>query len=156
MILESVRNVIEKIENKYFINIAAYDLSIENWKKLISYLNATYNVVFKEYVSNKEYEKIDYELLLHFWDGETENGYMSVIDLKTIKVNCYFNGINDLDFDVIYDDILNNDNLKKIINFVSSISNVIDKPFYLEEDNYRAENRLVEIYKSKILVLEAL
>ncbi|WP_346984949.1 hypothetical protein [Chryseobacterium sp. POE27] len=156
MILESVRKAIEKIENKYFINIGAYDLSIENWEKLISYLNNTYNVVFKEYVSNQEYEKIDYNLLLHFWDGDTENGYMAVIDLETIKVNCYFNGINDLDFDVIYEDILNNDNLKKIIDFVSSISDVIDKPFYLEEDNYNTENRLVEIYNSEILVLEAI
>jgi len=152
MILESVRKVIEKIDNKYFINIGAYDLSIEDWEKLVSYMNNTYNIVFKEYVSNKEYEKIDYDLLLHFWNGDTENGYMSVIDLETIKVNCYFNKINDLDFDVIYEDILNNDNLKKIIDFVSSISDAIDKPFYLEEDNYSTENKLVEIYKSKILV----
>ena len=146
MILESVRKVIEKIDNKYFINIGAYDLSIEDWEKLVSYMNNTYNIVFKEY------EKIDYDLLLHFWNGDTENGYMSVIDLETIKVNCYFNKINDLDFDVIYEDILNNDNLKKIIDFVSSISDAIDKPFYLEEDNYSTENKLVEIYKSKILV----
>ena len=154
MTLELVKKAIEKIDNKYFINIGAYDLSIEDWKNLIAYLNDTYKIVFKEYVSNQEYEKINYESLLSFWKGDTENGYMAVIDLETILINCYFNGINDLDFDVIYNDIMDDGNLNKIINFVSSMSNIIDKPFYLEEDDYGRENKLVEIYKNKVLIID--
>ncbi|CAH0250256.1 hypothetical protein [Chryseobacterium sp. Bi04] len=155
MTLELVKQTIEKIDNKYFINIGAYDLSNENWKILISYLNNTYKIVFKEYVSNNETEKIDYKLLLSFWNGNTENGYMAIIDLKTISINCYFNGISDLDFDVVYNDILNDENLKKIIDFVSSMSDLIDKPFYLEEENYNTENKLVEIYKNQILIIDS-
>lgn len=154
--LELIKKAIEKIDNKIFININASDLSVENWKDLISYLNNTYKINFKENVSNQEYEKIDYDLLLNFWNGETENGYMATIHLETILVNCFFNVVNYLEFDVLYKDVVNNENLKKIIDFVSSMSDVVDKPFYLEEDNYSTENRLVEIYKSKILVLKAL
>lgn len=156
MTLELVKNAIEKIDNKIFININASDLSTENWEDLIYYLNNTYKILFKEYVSNKETEKINYKSLLSFWNGETENGYMATIYLETILINCFFNVVNYLEFDVLYKDIVNDENLKKIINFVSSMSNVIDKPFYLEEDNYSStENRLVEIYKNKVLVLGA-
>lgn len=156
MILEFVRKVLEKIDNKYFINIGAYEMSIEDWEKLILYLNNNYKIMFREYVSNKETETINYKSLLNFWSGENENGYMAVINLETVLVNCYFNGVNDLDFDVIYDDILYDENLKKILDFVSSLSDVIDKPFYLEEDNYSTENKLVKIYKDEILLIQSI
>ena len=78
---------------------------------------------------------------------------MAVVDLEGTLINCYFNNIDDLDFDALYDDILNNENLRKVINFVSSMSDAIDKPFYLEEDNYSSDNKLVEIYKNKISII---
>lgn len=155
MTLELIKKAIEKVDNKNFINICAYNLYVEDWKNLTSYLNNSYKIVFKEYVSNREAEKIDYNALVSFWNGDTENGYMAVINLEGIEINCYFNGMSDLEFDIIYEEFLNDGNLKKIIDFVSSISHVVDKPFYLEEENYSVENKLVEIYKNEILILAA-
>ncbi|MCK0203250.1 hypothetical protein MWN41_09520 [Ornithobacterium rhinotracheale] len=148
--LEAIKKKIRQVNNKNFVNIAAYDLSFEDWKHLIFYLNNTYKITFKEYVSNYETQKIDYESLLDFWNGNTEKGYMAIIDVDSILVNCYFNGVSDLDFDIIYDDLLRDKNINKIIDFISSMSNTIDKPFYLEEDNYDEKNKLIEIYKNKV------
>ncbi|MDO5616144.1 MAG: hypothetical protein Q4G16_08130 [Cruoricaptor ignavus] len=151
MNLELVKNAIEKIDNKVFINISAFGLNNEDWKKLIFYLNNTYKLIFKEYVSERKTNQIDFNLLSDFWCGKTENGYAATLYLDTILINCFFNVINYLEFDVLYHDVIVDENLRKIIDFVLEMSDVIDKPFYLEEDNYSIENKLVEIYKNKVL-----
>ena len=61
--------------------------------------------------------------------------------------------MKNLELDIFYNEILKNNNLELILNFISTISTIINKPVYIEEENYNIENKLVEFYKDKILLI---
>lgn len=152
-IRKAIKEAINKMDNKVFINICAYNLSTIDWRNLIEFFNHTYKINFKEYVSYKTTNFIEYDKLLDFWDNKTDNGYMASFKLNNISINCYFNSMKNLELDIFYNEILKNNNLELILNFISTISTIINKPVYIEEENYNIENKLVEFYKDKILLI---
>ena len=152
-IRKAIEEAINKMDNKVFINICAYNLSTIDWRNLIEFFNHTYKINFKEYITYKTNNFIEYDKLLDFWNNKTDNGYMVIIKLNNISINCYFNSMKNLELDILYNEILKNNNLELILNFISTISTIINKPVYIEEENYNIENKLVEFYKDKILLI---
>ena len=152
-IRKAIEEAINKMDNKVFINICAYNLSTIEWRSLIEFFNHKYKINFKEYITYKTNNFIEYDKLLDFWNNKTDNGYMAIIKLNNISINCYFNSMKNLELDILYNEILKNNNLELILNFISTISTIINKPVYIEEENYNIENKLVEFYKNKILLI---
>ena len=152
-IRKAIKEAINKMDNKVFINICAYNLSTIDWRNLIEFFNHTYKINFKEYITYKTTNFIEYDKLLDFWNNKTDNGYMASFKLNNISINCYFNSMKNLELDIFYNEILKNNNLELILNFISTISTIINKPVYIEEENYNIENKLVEFYKDKILLI---
>jgi|GEM_PF-3128574 hypothetical protein len=152
-IRKAIKEAIYKMDNKVFINICAYNLSTIDWRNLIEFFNHTYKINFKEYITYKTTNFIEYDKLLDFWNNKTDNGYMASFKLNNISINCYFNSMKNLELDIFYNEILKNNNLELILNFISTISTIINKPVYIEEENYNIENKLVEFYKDKILLI---
>lgn len=128
--IADIQRKLQEVENSHFINIMAYDLSIMDWEKMIKHINLFYKVDFIEYLSNKEEKFINYNKLLNYWNGKNENGYMARIYINGITINAYFNSIEILDFDALYKDILEEENLRPILHFIYNLSNIIGKPFF--------------------------
>ena len=85
---KAIKEAINKMDNKVFINICAYNLSSIDWKNLIEFFNHTYKINFKEYITYKTNNFIEYDKLLDFWNNKTDNGYMAIIKLNNISINC--------------------------------------------------------------------
>lgn len=141
--ISDIQRKIKELENKNFIDIMAYDLSIEDWKKIIIHINLYYKIDFIEYLSDKVEKCINYNQLLSFWNGEHENGYMARIYINDIIVNAYFNSVEILEFDVLYKDVLEEQNLRQILCFIYHLSDIIEKPFFLEEESYDETKKMM-------------
>ena len=148
--IELIINKFDEIDNKNFININAYELTHENWRNIINFLNATHKITFKEYLTDFTSNEIKFELICDFWKKKTENGYMSIIHFEDFDINCYFNTLEILDFDAQYKDATDLEKLSQIIFFSQSLSKVLNKKVYLEEECYGYENKLVEIEENQI------
>ncbi len=150
--IEKLRNCISDIENKTFVNVVCYDLNLENWQKIIDFLNQDCKLSFLEYQTERNENQINFQSVLDFWTGKNENGYLVNVHFKSFDFRCYFNVMDYLECDMLFKDIIKENNLEELVYFLCKISKLISKEIILEEDI--TEFRFAKIKGDEIIINE--
>ena len=126
-------------------DIYVQDVNESDWKKLTSFLNTSYELVFGTNKKDSS-DKIDFDFVMKMWNdeaGELETKSL-IIDLNGIVVKSYFFISEQIEFDIKPSEIKSLSDLNRIINFMTSISKVLKKQVTLSGEN-QAEFPLIKI-----------
>jgi len=144
-----ILNKVKALETKTFINVSANNFTDDEWKSVIKLLNGNYRIQFKQYQTDLILNYIDYDLLQSFWNKQIDTGFMAIVYVENCEMNCFFNSREILDFDFLYNDSVNEKNLRSILVCINELSKTTSKVFYLEEDSYQNDNAFLKISSNK-------
>jgi len=100
---------------------------IDDWKKFVDLVNDKYKVQFKLYEDESVTEKINFDTVNEFWNGNLEDGCMASVFTDNIQFNIFFGRQDEIDHDFDRREIKNFEDHKKMINYLNDICNVLDK-----------------------------
>ncbi|WP_337964703.1 hypothetical protein [uncultured Flavobacterium sp.] len=131
-------------------DIYVRNVKTEDWKILINYLNINYIVRYGTLGENKEINKIDLEYLIHYLNDETGELEVKIVSIiiDDIVINLHFFSIDEIEFDVDPKEIYSFDNYKKLLGFMSEVSQILNKPLILTGEN-QIEFPLINVDFSK-------
>src|SRR6188768_547113 len=81
-------------------DIYVNDTTPDDWKKWTRFVNENYKVEFYNGQTQQTENKIDFNLILDFWEHKTEFVNCSTINLENIKVNCHFFNTHEIENDI--------------------------------------------------------
>lgn len=120
------------IKNKlYFLDgslrdILIYNMSCEDWEKWINYVNASCCLEFKNH-SNNISKSIDYTFIKNMWDTKNVDiiDFYATINLGGILVNCWFNGMKELEQDIDPKEFITIQHHNKLMNYLKNRFKII-------------------------------
>ena len=112
-------------------DIYIQNTSIEDWEKLIDFLNSDYNVTY--FLENK----INKEEVFTYFEDETGNAESSTIsiELENIKINCHYFFVEQIEFDIAPSQIKTKSDFEKLLLFMTKISLTLGKQVTLTGEN---------------------
>lgn len=134
-------------------DIYVKNVTIEDWKILIDYLNASYIIKYGSANDNKIANKADKDYLIKLLTngaGEMELKTVSII-IENIIINTHFFTIDVIEFDIEPREINSETNYEKLIGFMNKISRILTKPLILTGEN-QIDFPLIETDFSKGLI----
>ena len=134
-------------------DIYVKNVTIEDWKILIDYLNASYIIKYGSANDNKIANKADKDYLIKLLTdgaGEMELKTVSII-IENIIINTHFFTIDVIEFDIEPREINSETNYVKLIGFMNEISRILTKPLILTGEN-QIDFPLIETDFSKGLI----
>jgi hypothetical protein len=119
------------------LDIYVQEVSIEDWEKLIDFLNENYTLKYGISEGQKSTNRIDKEYTINFL--KDESGEMEIksvsIDLGGINANCHFFLPDQIEFDIDPKEINSGDDFEKVEKFMTSISETIKNQVTLTYEN---------------------
>lgn len=113
------------------LDIYVQEVNLEDWKKLIDWLNSKYDIQFGNT------NQIDKDFVIKYLTdltGEIESKSAS-INLDSIKVNCHFFLQNEIEFDIDPREITSFKDYERLENFMKGISLVLNNQVLLTGEN---------------------
>ncbi|SNR81760.1 hypothetical protein [Flavobacterium sp. ov086] len=129
------------------------NITIEDWKVLMDYLNLNYIIKYGPTGENQIINKLNKEYLIQMLNDETgkmECKTVSII-IDGIIINNHFFSVNEIEFDIDLREINSFEDYIKVINFMNQISQILGKPLILTGENQK-EFPLIEVDFSKKLI----
>ncbi|TVZ51673.1 hypothetical protein [Dokdonia sp. Hel_I_53] len=117
-------------------DIYVQNTTISDWKKVVDLLNSDYKLTFGIYEDNLA-DKIDFGYVKKMFADETGEleTKSATIDLDGIVVKCYFFLIDQIEFDINPSEIQSELELKKVTDFMKTISAELGKQITLCGEN---------------------
>jgi len=116
-------------------DIYVQEVSISDWGKIIDLLNENYDL--KYHPSDKNENQIDKKSVIKYLADKT--GEMDLrtvsVDLNGIIVNCHFFLPDQIEFDIDPKEITSTDDAEKVIEFMKSISELLQTQVTLTAEN---------------------
>lgn len=121
-------------------DIYVLDSTIEDWKKWIDFINENYQVKFKYFDNqgNKEIEsKINFDEVSKYWNNY-ENSISAEFLVGEVLLQCYFFSIYEIENDFFPEEVKTIEQHHLIIEYLKSISKILNKEVILTPENYSA------------------
>lgn len=117
-------------------DIYVQNATILDWKKVVDLLNSDYKLTFGVYEDNLT-DKLDFGYVKTMFADETGEleTKSATIDLDGIVVKCYFFLIDQIEFDINPSEIHSELELKKVTDFMKTISAELEKQVTLCGEN---------------------
>jgi hypothetical protein len=109
-------------------DIYIYNTTIHDWKKWIDYVNEKFKIIFHNRSNDITSDKIDIKDVIKYWRKENEYGVFASIDVYGIKLMCYFNLKNEIETDFAPNEIKDVDDHNNLINYLKTVSTILQKP----------------------------
>ena len=119
-------------------DIYVLDSTIEDWKKWIGFINENYQVKFKYFDNqgNKKIEsKINFDEVSKYWNNY-ENSISAEFLVGEVLLKCYFFSINEIENDIFPEEVKTIEQHNLIIEYLKSISKILNKEVILSPENY--------------------
>ena len=118
-------------------DIYVQDISLDDWRKLIDFLNDTYKLKYGITGEEKDSKQIDKDYIIRYLtdnSGEMESKSVT-IDLDGVNINCHFFLPDQIEFDIDPREIKSIEDYKKIEGFMISVSDALSNQVTLTGDN---------------------
>ncbi len=135
------------------IDIYVQEVSINDWEKLIDYLNENFQLNYGISDDQESQEQIDKEYAIKYLQdesGEKESKSVS-IDLGGITANCHFFLPDQIEFDLDPKEIKSSKDFEKVESFMKSISKTLKNQVTLTGEN-NIEFPLIKVDLTKDIV----
>jgi len=109
--------------------------SFDDWKKWVNHVNAFYNVDFQVEGTSRA-TKIDFNAIAANWRHESQDTLSAAIRLGKIIVMTYFFQQTEIENDITPKEIESFEDHNALIEFLTDISNLLNKPVELTEESY--------------------
>ena len=106
-----------------------------DWIIWANYVNSKYKTSFYTYETEITEEKINIHQVFEIWDGRQDNSSEASIFIDNILIKCYFFADLEIENDITPIEINSNDDHRKLIEYMSGISNVLNKRVILTPEN---------------------
>ena len=119
-------------------DIYVLDSTIEDWKKWIDFINENYQVKFKYFDNqgNKKIEsKINFDEVSKYWNNY-ENSISAEFLVGEVLLKCYFFSIDEIENDFFPEEVKTIEQHNLIIEYLKSISKILNKEVILTPENY--------------------
>ena len=119
-------------------DIYVLDSTIEDWKKWIGFINENYQVKFKYFDNqgNKKIEsKINFDEVSKYWNNY-ENSISAEFLVGEVLLKCYFFSIDEIENDFFPEEVKTIEQHNLIIEYLKSISKILNKEVILTPENY--------------------
>jgi hypothetical protein len=135
----------------YVLNTSKLD-----WQKWIDFVNENYEINFTYSDRNgnlKQSDRILTKYVFDFWDGISEFLVNAKVIVGDIIVKCYFFTEEEIENDITPNEIKSVDQHNQIVDYMKSISRILDKEIILTTENYNCDyNKLIVINNDYILI----
>ncbi|HVW96247.1 MAG TPA: hypothetical protein VHA56_09810 [Mucilaginibacter sp.] len=131
----------EKIKQDiYYLDGSLRDIFVtntkkDNWLQWAEYVNKNYNLEWYNGNTQTTVDKIDFSIVLEYWNGNTDLYSTAKIFIGNIQINSHFfddeefeNDISPKEFDNIQDHNL-------LVKYMSDLSKLFEKTIYLTPEN---------------------
>jgi hypothetical protein len=124
-------------QNGSFRDIYIQDVSLDDWARMIDFLNEHYPLRYAINSMYKESDQIDKEYALNYLiDNTREKESKSVtIEITGVNINCHFFLPDQIEFDVDPREIKSIDDYDKVEEFMISVSRMLGKQVTLTDEN---------------------
>ena len=119
-------------------DIYVLDSTIEDWKKWIGFINENYQVKFEYFDNqgNKKIEsKINFDEVSKYWNNY-ENSISAEFLVGEVLLKCYFFSIDEIENDFFPEEVKTIEQHNLIIEYLKSISKILNKEVILTPENY--------------------
>jgi hypothetical protein len=133
------------------LDIYIVDVSIEDWRNLIDYLNLNFVVKFGPF-SEERSDIIDKEYAVKYLISDSDQIVSKSISIiiDDILINCHIFCETQIEFDIEPKEIKTSLELDKILNFMTSVSKKLNKQIILTGES-QINFPLITIYKNGMM-----
>ena len=119
-------------------DIYVLDSTIKDWKKWIDFINENYQVKFEHFDNqgNKKIKsKINFYEVSKYWNNY-ENTISAEFLVGEVLLKCYFFSIDEIENDFFPEEVKTIEQHNLIIEYLKSISKILNKEVILTPENY--------------------
>ncbi|SHM26877.1 hypothetical protein [Chryseobacterium polytrichastri] len=135
----------------YVLNISRLD-----WLKWIDFINENFEVRFTycDIVGDlKSSNQIISKYIFDYWDNVSEFVVTATIMIGEIILNCYFFTEVEIENDITPKEIKSLDDHNQIIDYLKSVSKILNKEVILTAENYDLDyDRLITVVNDQVLI----
>ncbi|UOU96897.1 hypothetical protein MUU74_10370 [Chryseobacterium daecheongense] len=137
-------------------DIYVLDTLRSDWQKWIDFVNENYKIKFEycDYDGNLKFDdKIISKPVFDFWDKKNDFTVNATINVGNIIVKCYFFTEEELENDIEPLEVKNIDYHDQIIEYLKSVSKILNKEVILTTESYSANyDVLVTVNNNHVLI----
>ncbi len=149
-------------DNVYFSDGSLRDIYVLNssradWIKWIDFVNDNYKIDFNYFNDKGEpthNNKILYEPIFNTWDGISNIIVDSTVHIDDVLIKCYFFSEEEIENDIEPSEVKSLENHNRIMDYLKSISKILNKEVILTIENYSAASeKLIIVDNEQVLVI---
>lgn len=130
-------------------DIYALQTSVDDNKKWTEYVNKNYPLKWYNNLKQTEEDKIDFNIIKLFWEGNLNLCSTVKVLINKVQINNHFFAPNEVENDVDPREVNSLDDHKNIINYMTDLSNLLNKPVILTPENEQ-ETILIKVTNNSV------
>jgi hypothetical protein len=140
----------QDLKNKiYYLDGSLRDIYVNNvtkndWQIWIDFVSKNYRTSFHIYEPSVTADKIDFSVVLDYWNGIRDNSCMATVYIDDIIIKAYFFDNNNIENDLTPTEINSIDDHNKLLEYMKGISKVLNKQVVLTSEN-EPDNHLITV-----------
>jgi hypothetical protein len=107
----------------------------DDWRKWINFVNDNYPVEFYNGLREITANQIDFNAVLDYWRGKTNHGNHATIIVNSIKLNCHFFQITNIENDLDPKEIVYVTDHEIVLKYMTEVSKLLRKTVVLTPEN---------------------
>lgn len=138
-------------------DICVSDLTKADWEKWVNYINENYEIKFIYYdTEGKEIinDRIIFQKVIEYWEDILDSVLNAEFLINKVVFKCYFFDINKIENDICPDDVKEIEQHNSIVEYMKSISKILNKEIFLSPENYKesTDKRYIIINNNEVLI----
>ena len=126
------------------------ETSLEDWRKWADYVTANYNVEFTIHEEKFTTNKIDFNIVVDFWNGKLNSPISATIYVGDILIKAYFFVEQEIDNDITPVEVKSLSDHNKLIEYLSGLSKALNKKVVVTPEN-EPETALILVNEEKVI-----
>lgn len=120
-----------------------------DWHKWVNFVNSNHKIDWYNGISQSDENKIDFNVILDFWNGNQDLCSTAKIFIDNIQVNAHFFDTTEIENDIDPREFQSMEDHNKLIHYMSQLSIILNKPVILTPENF-PEITLIKVELDKI------
>lgn len=132
-------------------DIYVLQASRSDWKKWADYVNQNYHIDWFNGKTNRDENKIDFNVIEEFWSGNHDLCSTAKVFLDKIQINAhFFDGGAEMENDIDPREFNSIEDHYKLIKYMTDLSSILDKEVVLTPENEH-ETVLMKVTKNNVI-----
>jgi hypothetical protein len=126
------------------------DVTLEDWKLWVDYVNSNYIVEF-EVGNGIKHNRIDFDAVLAFWQQRDKESLSASIHLGNILLKTYFFDEHEIDSDISPKEITTMQHHETLIEYLMNLSKILARPVeFTEESCHEPKEVLMVVHGGQV------